>query len=640
MKYKEFTLDPFQEDAIHSIEKNHSVVVSAATGTGKTLIADYIIDKSIKEKKRVIYTAPIKALSNQKYRDFIHEYGKDKIGILTGDVVINDRAPVLIMTTEVYRNMLLEHSIVPDLSYVIFDEVHFMNDPERGTVWEESIIFSPKTVRFLCLSATIPNAAVFSQWIRDIKGHEVDVVTCDKRAVPLQHFLFDNEAGVTTARELKRMAEMEENYRMLQARKRKVKKRSLRPKPNPPNHLYLVEYLQENDMLPTIFFTFSRKQCWENGLECAKEFDFTSDQEKAEIIEEYNAIIPAKFRSMRSMQNLRSMLVRGIATHNAGILPMAKELVEILFSRGLISVLYATETFAVGINMPARSVCLQSLRKFDGRTFRYLYSKEYYQIAGRAGRRGIDKQGFVFAMVDKGYDDIPKIISITTKDVEPIVSQFSLSPNMVLNLVDNYDDYKIEEILKQNFGYYMLRKKRKRQVRIMASFNNLKRKLTKNDYIDKRTNRLTAKGRFAARLYADELLLGELLFNGTFNRLSETDINVLLGAIVYEPRRADKFYTKIKHPKVKVDMSNKLIRKRLKEKHLALVDDLVRSWSEGCEFKKLLSKSNLAEGDIIRFFRQIIDRLGQIMKAESSLTDKLKNSAKKIDRDVVAVEFY
>ncbi|MBW3017560.1 hypothetical protein KY325_00165, partial [Candidatus Woesearchaeota archaeon] len=430
-----------------------------------------------------------------------------------------------------------------------------------------------------------------------------------------------------------------ENYRMIQARKRKIKRRSLRPEPNPPNHLYLVEYLKEHDLLPTIFFTFSRKQCWENGLQCAKDFEFTDNEQKAEIIDHFNRIIPAKFRGMKSMQNLRSMLLRGVATHNAGLLPKAKELVEILFSKGLISALYATETFAVGINMPARSVCMQSLRKYDGRTFRYLFSKEYYQIAGRAGRRGIDKEGYVFAMADKGYDDIPKIISITTKDVEPIVSQFSLSPNMVLNLVDNYDDFQIEDILKQNFGYYVLKKKSDRQLRIMASFNNLKRKLLKNGYIDRRTMRLTSKGRFASRLYADELLLAELLFNGTFNKLSETDINVLLGAIVYEERRADKFYTKMRSPRVKVDMGNQLIRKRLKEKNLTLVDDLVRSWSDGCEFKQLLQKSNLAEGDIIRFFRQIIDRLGQIMKAERNLTEKLKNSAKRIDRDVVAVEF-
>ncbi|MBW2987553.1 DEAD/DEAH box helicase [Candidatus Woesearchaeota archaeon] len=639
MKYKQFTLDKFQEDAIHSIEKNNSVVVSASTGTGKTLIADYIIDKSIKEGKRVIYTAPIKALSNQKYRDFINEYGEDKIGILTGDVVINDRAPILIMTTEVYRNMLLEHSIVPDLSYVVFDEVHFMNDPERGTVWEESIIFSPESVRFLCLSATIPNARVFSEWIRDIKGHQVDVVTCAKRAVPLQHFLFDNDEGVVKGNELKRIVAMEENYRITQARKRRVKRRSLRPEPNPPNHLFLVENLKENDLLPTIFFTFSRKFCHSNGLECAKEFEFTNDQQKAEIISIYNDIIPPKIKSMRSMQDLRNMIVRGVAVHNAGMLPKAKELVEILFGKGLIAVLYATETFAVGINMPARSVCLYSLRKYDGRSFRYLFSKEYYQIAGRAGRRGIDKQGFVFAMVDKGYDDVNKIVSITTRDVEPIVSQFALSPNVVLNLVDNYDDYQIEGILKQSFGYYVLKRKRKKQVRIMASFNNLKRKLMKHGYIDKNTRRLTNKGRFAARIYADEMLISELLFGGVFNKLSESDINVLLGAIVYEPRRADKFYTKMKNPRVKINMSNQLIRKRLKPKNLAVMDELVRSWSDGCEFKELLQKTNLAEGDIIRLFRQIIDRLGQIMKAEHSITDKLKRCLEKIDRDVVAVEF-
>ncbi|MBW3010842.1 DEAD/DEAH box helicase [Candidatus Woesearchaeota archaeon] len=208
MKYKQFTLDRFQEDAIHFIEQNRSVVVSAATGTGKTLIADYIINKAIKDGKRVIYTAPIKALSNQKFRDFVHEYGEEKIGIMTGDITINDRAPILIMTTEIYRNMLLAHQIVPDLSYVIFDEIHYMTDPERGTVWEESIIFSPPHIRFLCLSATIPNARQFADWIQTIKNHTVSVVSYTKRAVPLQHFLFDNDEGIIEADKLKKILHM------------------------------------------------------------------------------------------------------------------------------------------------------------------------------------------------------------------------------------------------------------------------------------------------------------------------------------------------------------------------------------------------------------------------------------------------
>ena len=198
MQFKGLTLDKFQIDAVEAIENNHSVVVSAPTGSGKTLIADYIIDRDISLNKRVIYTAPIKALSNQKFKDFKHDYGDSNVGILTGDVVINPTAPILIMTTEVYRNMILvEDPMIADISYVIFDEIHFISDPERGYVWEESIIFSPEHVRFLCLSATIPNAVQFAEWIETVKEHKVETVRHDTRAVPLKHLVFDVQLGIT-----------------------------------------------------------------------------------------------------------------------------------------------------------------------------------------------------------------------------------------------------------------------------------------------------------------------------------------------------------------------------------------------------------------------------------------------------------
>lgn len=203
MEYKGYTLDKFQVEAIESLERNHSVVVSAATGTGKTLIADYVIDMSMEAGKRVFYTAPIKALTNQKYKDFKASYGEEKVGIMTGDVVINPTAPVVVMTTEIYRNMLMVNDpMLQDLSYIVFDEIHFINDIERGVVWEESLIFSGEHVRFLCLSATIPNARQFADWIASIKDHDVDVVRYDKRAVPLTHLFYDAHIGICTADEL------------------------------------------------------------------------------------------------------------------------------------------------------------------------------------------------------------------------------------------------------------------------------------------------------------------------------------------------------------------------------------------------------------------------------------------------------
>ena len=640
MKYKNYTLDQFQEEAIHAIERNHSVVVSAATGTGKTLIADYIVDKAIREGKRVIYTAPIKALSNQKFRDFSEAYGKDKIGILTGDVVINEHAPLLIMTTEIYRNMLVEHSIVLDLSYVIFDEIHYMNDPERGTVWEESIIFSPQSVRFLCLSATIPNAKEFAAWIKHIKGHEVEVVYNSERAVPLKHEFFTSAEGIVDISTLKKEAQMEQSGRDHFERGKRGARNSgkFSEKVPPPDQMDLVKELKFHGYLPTIFFSFSRKQCRDYALQCEKRFDFTSPQQKAEIAKIFMEIIPQHYRALRSVQEIRRFSSKGIGVHNAGQLPYAKEFVEVLFSKGLISVLYATETFAVGINMPARSVCFSSLRKYDGITFRYIHTKEYFQMAGRAGRRGLDKEGYVFAMIDKGKDDVGKISHLIQRDSEPIISQFDISPNMVLNLVDKFNANQIEEILRQNFGYFVKKNENQRQVRIMRSYNNMLRKLIKLGYIEER-NVLTGKGRFASKIYADEILITELLFSGAFNHLSEVEINVLVGTIVYEQRRSDKFKMRKNYTDLKVDLSNEVIKKELNFNNMRKIDWIVRIWSEGGSFEHVMEKTNWEEGDIIRFFRLLIVRLGQVRKAENMLTDKLEKCIKLIDRDIASIDF-
>ncbi|MBW3010843.1 hypothetical protein KY326_01350 [Candidatus Woesearchaeota archaeon] len=372
------------------------------------------------------------------------------------------------------------------------------------------------------------------------------------------------------------------------------------------------------------------------ALECSRDFDFTTKKQKAKIADYFSKYIPVRIRSMKSIQQLRQILMRGVGMHHAGMFPRAKELVEVLFGQGLVSVLYSTETFALGINMPARSACINSMRKYDGRNFRFLYSKEYFQMAGRAGRRGIDDVGYVFAMVDKNSYDLDKIISITYADSEPIISQFQLSTNMVLNLIEDYDDEHIENILKQNFGYFVKKQRDKKQIRIKAQFNNLVRKLTRFKYITK-DKTLTGRGTFAKKIYADELLITELLFEGFFTKLSETDLNVLIGAIVYEPRRTDSF--KRVGTSVKIKTDNQIINKELKLNNLKKIDSLVRAWSDGCEFKELLGKCNLQEGDLIRFFRQIIDRLGQIKKAEHMITDKLNKCIDRIDRDEIAIVF-
>ncbi|OVE74509.1 hypothetical protein BVX95_02250 [archaeon D22] len=643
--YKKFTLDKFQIDSINSINKNNSVVVSAATGTGKTLIADYIIDKYIKKGKRIIYTAPIKALSNQKYKEFKEAYGEDNVGILTGDVTINHNAQVVIMTTEIYRNMLVtKDESLSSLSYVIFDEIHFINDIERGTVWEESIIFSPEHVRFLCLSATIPNAKQFAKWIETIKNHTVDVVTFSKRAVPLSHFVYDYYNGITPIKDLKKEMEKERSmdyYKVTGSRKRGKFKRQKVPIPN---HLDLINLLIEQGQIPAFFFSFSRKRCEELAEELSIKKNFTTDGEKKKILEIFSSRITDDLRKMESVQFLKRVLVKGIAVHHAGLLPKLKEVVEELFEMGLIQVLYTTETFAVGINMPAKTVCFSGLEKFDGFNFRYLNSKEYFQLAGRAGRRGIDKEGRAIAIIDRNNSDLDKIERFTSKDVDPIISQFQLSFNTTLNLVHHHPQKEREIILKSNFDYF-LRKQSNKQVRIMASYNHKYKTLKKMGYIF--DDRLTQKGIFTTHIYANELLVTEIFTSDIYKKLTDTQLLVLLGSIVYEEKRMDKFkYGDKKNYFAILDSisGNAYVDKTLNKMKIARVNKLVSEWADGAEFSELLNYTNYVEGDIIRFFRQIIDMGKQIIRSaqenrDIELEDKIHKCLNKIQRDVVKVEF-
>jgi ATP-dependent RNA helicase DOB1 len=380
MQFKGLQLDKFQEDAIKAIDSNHSVIVSAPTGSGKTLIADYIISRDL--DKKVIYTAPIKALSNQKYKDFCRDYGEENIGLLTGDIVKNPQANILIMTTEIYRNMLMtDDQTIQDLSYVVFDEIHYISDIERGYVWEESIIFSKKATRFLCLSATIPNAREFADWIQSIKEHEVEVVFQDKRHVPLETSFFDADLGIATLEEIKEIAHIPDYNKVMGG------KRQRREPPKTPSHIELVEEIA--DRLPCLFFCFSRAKCEKMANELFDKAKFQPNTEIINVMREKIDEMSTEVSSLPSARLLRKVLPKGIGFHHAGLIPALKDLVEELFCLGLIKVLYTTETFAVGINMPAKTVCFESLRKFDGYGFRYLTSTEFFPDS-RKGRKERD----------------------------------------------------------------------------------------------------------------------------------------------------------------------------------------------------------------------------------------------------------
>lgn len=643
MHFKQFTLDPFQEEAIHAIERGASVVVSAATGTGKTLIADYAIDKFIHQGGRIIYTAPIKALSNQKFKDFKHSYGEQSVGLLTGDVVINPDAYVLVMTTEIYRNMLLANDpLINEVSYVVFDEIHYMNDPERGSVWEESIIFSPKHIRFLCLSATIPNAGEFAAWVQSIKSHEVAVVRYEKRAVPLEHYVYESEAGLTTATKLKERLSIP-TYDQARGNNRR---RGGRERLNDYTPASVEEViLAMHGKLPAIVFSFSRKACEQEAVKLTRRHDLLSERDAyGRIAAACRARFTLEIARMRTTQTLRQCLSKGVGFHHAGLLPAHKEVVEELFGAGLLGVLFATETFSVGINMPAKTVVFNGLRKFDGQSFRIINSKEYFQLAGRAGRRGIDKVGYVVAMIDRRENNIDEFIKLSAKDTEPIRSQFALSYNTVLNMLASYDEQAIGTILRSNFDYYIRRRTSDKQVRIMASFNHKKRVLERMGYYHE--GELTVKGQFARLIYFEELLVGEIFTTTLYQRLSDTELLQVIAGIIYEQRSQDHFSFKgvqraYERLVAKIVRTNAFVEKELNKLSLKRMMAIVGAWSSGASFEELLALSSLAEGDIIRLFRRIIDMIGQIIRATSDyeLKEKLVRCQQLIDRDLVAVQF-
>jgi superfamily II RNA helicase len=619
MQYKGFILDEFQEQAIHSIEKHNSVVVSAPTGSGKTLIADYIIHKH--RNTKIIYTAPIKALSNQKFKEFSKEYGDKNVGLLTGDVVKNPDALILIMTTEIYRNMVLIHdSFVNDVTYVIFDEIHFLNDIERGYVWEESIIFSDDKVRFLCLSATIPNAQQLADWIKTIKNHDVDVIIHDKRPVPLKRMFYDAELEVCTLKEIHDIHNIPDyNYVIGRSHHR-------RPRVAAPNHRNLIMLIQ--DKLPCFFFCFSRQKCQDNALDLAKIKPFPLNPEITSYIRKKLADSPVEINDLKSTKILRQTLPYGIGFHHAGLLPIMKEIVEELFGNGLLKVLYTTETFAVGINMPAKTVCFEQLRKYDGINFRNLTSKEYFQIAGRAGRRGIDHTGYSYAMIDRRDFDYSALLRMTEKDTEPIKSKFRLSINTVLNLIKQHTKEEIHQILCMNFASYQQFKNKNRST-VLLTFDKIKQRLNAMKYIE--NDKLTYKGEFSSRIYADEIILGEIFATDKYKKLNEYQYLLILACLAYEEREKDDFYHSYPDKSIlslRMELSGNPYTAREKRfRSLNKITALIHPCYHGKNIFEIMKNSTLLEGDLIRFFRQILDRISQIKNAttDSHLKSMLSN---------------
>ncbi len=446
-----FELDRFQLDAIASLNAGKSVVVCAPTGSGKTLVGEYAIFRALARRKRVFYTTPLKALSNQKLRDFREKFGFDLVGLLTGDANINRDAPILVMTTEIFRNMLYGTPIgqigisLTDVDAVVLDECHYMNDRQRGTVWEESVIYCPKEVQLVALSATVANSDELTNWLTQVHG-PTDLIYSDFRPVPLE-FHFGNTKGLFP---LLNDDKTHANPRLLK-KKAKGEKRGKNGRPEAPNTVYLLNQLQQRDMLPAIYFIFSRRGC-DKAVGDVGDLWLVDPDEAYQLrvlIDEFLSRNPDAGRSGHI-----APLYRGIAAHHAGILPAWKVLVEELFQRGLIKVVFATETLAAGINMPARTTVISTLSKRTDTGHRLLNASEFLQMAGRAGRRGMDERGHVVTL-QTPFEGVKEAAYLATSKANPLVSQFTPSYGMVLNLLQTHTLDQTRELVERSFGRYL-----------------------------------------------------------------------------------------------------------------------------------------------------------------------------------------
>ena len=455
-EYFPFPLDDFQIEAIKAINSGNSLVLTAPTGSGKTLIGEFAIHRGLSHGSRVFYTTPLKALSNQKFRDFANQFGENSVGLLTGDININRDAPILVMTTEIFRNMLygefdqFDDPLV-NLESVILDECHYMNDPQRGTVWEETIIHCPTRTQIIALSATISNADQLQNWIEKVHGPTA-LVNSDTRPVPLE-FNFCSEKGLHPLLNNKGNG-IHPNCKIWRSPKGQKKrgKPGRITQPKSPTIAFVVSKLAERNMLPGIYFIFSRRGC-DKAVENIKDLSLVSYSEANLISKRLDIYLENNKEGIKDKSHCDA-LRRGIASHHAGLLPAWKELVEELFQKGLIKVVFATETLAAGINMPARSTVISSLSKRTEDGHRLLFSSEFLQMSGRAGRRGKDSQGYVVTLQTR-FEGAKEASALAISKPNPLQSQFTPSYGMVLNLLQNYSLDKSKELIKRSFGSFL-----------------------------------------------------------------------------------------------------------------------------------------------------------------------------------------
>src|SRR6266566_8543154 len=728
-----FPLDNFQIEAVIHLAEDRSVLVAAPTGTGKTLVAEFAIWRAQQRNRRVIYTTPLKALSNQKFRDLRAVYGNDAVGLVTGDIVEHSRASIVVMTTEVYRNMLLEEggdraaegekfipSSLGDVGYIVFDELHYLSDLERGPVWEEAIICSPEHVQLVGLSATVSNAEELASWISHVH-RPIALVVHEQRAVPLEHYYFldgklhlvqdaegirverfpnvggearmgrrryytfgededdEEEDGFLDERGKRKssgrqgtMAASDEQTSTEAAvqEKQKARRATERKAPEPGE---ILTVLREADLLPCLYFLPGRRVVEEAAMSAALHL-FTSPEEQALIKEEVGVWLeqlPKEDRNLQQVYALTELLPRGLAFHHAGLLPGLKVLVETLFARGHLRAVFATDTLALGINMPARSVVVGSLSKFDGQEMRLLTPNEYRQLTGRAGRRGMDVHGAAIIPYSP-WEPFESSFERITDELLPVTSSFIIRYNSVLNLWRPGDIKHLRRICASSLREYqryllwehreMMRLEKlerrsekgkkagkKKGVASEGAIQAMEKRRSKIGayplsragaaeldgtifalralgYIDE-ADELTLRGRLLRSIFHPAgILIVELLLQGALDELSAAELAEVCSWFTYDNDRRLNNRSVLNNHLLQVRREIWRIAQHVhnieQQANIGVSPSIIPdfhgvalAWSRGMSLSGLLKRIDLAEGDLMMLLNQTIDLLQQVQSA-------------------------